>query len=292
MKEGTVIKGIGGFYYVSTDDGIYTCKAKGAFKKDKNILYVGDFVKIRVVDENEKEGFIEEIRERKNYTVRPPVANIDRMIIISAVSDPLPDTVFIDKMIALCEYNRIEPYLCFNKIDLTDDHKIIEDYEKIGYKVIRASATNNIGTEEIKELLADGITAVAGFSGVGKSSLLSSVTNLDLKTGTVSEKIARGKHTTRHVELFELEKGKFFADTPGFSSLEIDIIRKEELPELFIEFREHLGNCRFNNCSHTKERDCGVIDAVNEGKILKSRHENYIMFYDKLKLINEWEREK
>lgn len=292
MKEGIVVKGIGGFYYVSTDDGIYTCKAKGAFKKEKNILYVGDYVKIRVVSEEEKEGFVEEIRERKNLTIRPPLANIDRMIIISAVMDPLPDTVFIDKMLVLCEYNDIEPYLCFNKIDLTDDLKIVEDYEKIGYKIIKTSAETATGIEDLKSLLADGITAVAGFSGVGKSSLLSSVTNIALKTGRVSEKISRGRHTTRHVELFEIEKGKFFADTPGFSSLEIDIIRKEELPDLFIEFREYKDLCRFNNCSHTKERDCGVINAVKDGLIVPSRHENYVMFYDKLKLINDWEREK
>ena len=292
MKEGIVIKGIGGFYYVRTDDGIYTCKAKGTFKKDKNILYVGDYVKIRIVDEEEKEGFVEEIRQRKNVTIRPPVANIDRMIIISAVADPLPDTVFIDKMLALCEHNNIEPYLCFNKIDLTDDLSIADNYEKIGYIVIRTSAVNEIGVSYLKELLCDGITAVAGFSGVGKSTLISSITNLNLKTGKVSEKISRGKHTTRHVELFEVENGKFFADTPGFSSLEIDEIRKEELSSLFIEFRDYTDLCRFKDCSHTKERDCGVINAVRNGEILKSRHDNYVMFYDKLKLINDWEREK
>ena len=136
MKEGIVVKGIGGFYYVKTDEGIYTCKAKGTFKKDKNILYVGDYVELRVTNEEEKEGFVEKIRERKNVTIRPPISNIDRMIIISAVTDPLPDTVFIDKMIALCEHNKIEPCLCFNKTDLTDDHSIVSDYERLGYKFI------------------------------------------------------------------------------------------------------------------------------------------------------------
>lgn len=292
MKEGIVVKGIGGFYYVSTEDGVYTCKAKGSFKKDKNILFVGDHVKLRVVNESEKEGFVSEIKERKNVTIRPPMANIDRMIIISSVTDPAPDTVFIDKMITLCEHKKIEPVLCFNKIDLSSDLELISDYEKIGYKVIKTSALEGIGTEEFKNLLIPGITAVAGFSGVGKSSLLSSVMDIKLKTGKISDKIQRGKHTTRHVELFETEEGKFFADTPGFSSLEIDEVRKEELPDLFIEFEKYSHLCRFSDCSHTKERDCGVITAVENGEILKSRHNNYVAFYDKLKLINEWEREK
>ena len=292
MKEGIVVKGIGGFYYVKTDDGIYTCKAKGTFKKDKNILYVGDYVELRVTNEEEKEGFVEKIRERKNLTIRPPISNIDRMIIISAVTDPVPDTVFIDKMLVLCEHNKIEPCLCFNKTDLTSDHSIVSDYERLGYRVVKTSALKEIGTDSFKELLTDGITAVAGFSGVGKSSLISRVLDFNLKTGAISDKISRGRHTTRHVELFEIEEGKFFADTPGFSSLEIDSVRKEELADLFIEFKEYEGECRFSDCSHTKERDCGILKAVNEGKILKSRHDNYVMFYEKLKMINDWERNK
>lgn len=290
MKEGIIVKGIGGFYYVQTEDGIYTCKAKGSFRKSNKIPYVGDYVEIRIVNEEEKEGFIENIRERKNVLIRPPVSNIDRMIIISAVADPLPDTVFIDKMIAICEYNKIEPYLCFNKTDLDADLSIISDYEKIGYKVMKTSVKNETGLGDLKTLLADGITAVAGFSGVGKSSLLSTVINRELKTGSVSDKISRGRHTTRHVELFEIERGKFFADTPGFSSLEIDMIRKEELASLFIDFNDYTDNCRFKDCSHTKEKDCSVIEAVSDGRILKSRHMNYVAFYDKLKLINDWER--
>ena len=175
---------------------------------------------------------------------------------------------------------------------MSDDLKIVSDYEKIGYRVIKTSTVNEIGIDEFKTLLTDGVTAVAGFSGVGKSSLLSSVINIELKTGKISDKISRGKHTTRHVELFEIEKGKFFADTPGFSSLDIDEVRKEELADLFIEFKEYSHLCRFSDCSHTKERDCGIINAVKDGEVLQSRHNNYVAFYDKLKLINEWERDK
>ena len=212
------------------------------------------------------------------------------MIIISAVADPVPDTVFIDKMLAICEFNNIEPVLCFNKIDLSFDSSIIDEYEKIGYKVIRTSVKKGIGLEEIKSLLSDGITSVAGFSGVGKSSLLSYAIDKELETGSVSDKLARGKHTTRHVELFEVETGKFFADTPGFSGLEVDMIRKEELAECFIDFKPYNCNCRFKDCSHTSEIGCAVINAVKNGDISDSRHSNYKELYSKLKLINDWER--
>lgn len=290
MTEGIIVKGIGGFYYVKTKEDIYTCKAKGSFRKSNKIPYVGDYVNIRIVSDEKKEGFIEEIKTRKNFLIRPPVANIDRMIIISAIAEPSPDTVFIDKMIAICEYNNIEPVLCFNKIDLDADLSIVENYEKIGYKVIKTSVKDNIGLEQIKNMLTNGITSVAGFSGVGKSSLLSTAINKTLETGSVSDKILRGKHTTRHVELFEVSEGKYFADTPGFSSLDIDMIRKEELSSLFIEFYDYSDNCKFKDCSHTKELGCGVIEAVNSGNIIKSRHDNYVEFYEKLKLINDWER--
>lgn len=290
MIHGIIIKGIGGFYYVKTGEEIYTCKAKGSFRKSNIIPYVGDYVNIRIVSEEKKEGFIEEICDRKNFLIRPPVSNVDRMIIISAVADPVPDTVFIDKMLAICEFNNIEPVLCFNKVDLSYDSSIIDEYEKIGYKVIKTSVKNEIGLEEIKSLLSDGVTSVAGFSGVGKSSLLSYAVDKKLETGTVSDKLARGKHTTRHVELFEVEAGKFFADTPGFSGLEVDMIRKEELAECFIDFIPFIDNCRFKDCSHTSEIGCAVIDAVNDGDISVSRHSNYKELYNKLKLINDWER--
>ncbi len=292
MTEGIIVKGIGGFYYVKTPSDTYTCKAKGSFRKENKTPYVGDRVKIRIVNEETKEGFIEEIKERANFLIRPPVSNIDRMIIISAVAEPAPDTVFIDKMIAICEHNNIEPVLCFNKIDLEADLSIVSDYEKIGYKVMKTSVKDGVGLCDLKNMLINGITSVAGFSGVGKSSLLSIAINKQLETGAVSDKISRGKHTTRHVELFEVEDGKFFADTPGFSGLDIEILRKEELADLFIDFKDYKDLCKFKDCSHTKEQGCEVINAVNEGKIIKSRHDNYKEFYNTLKLINDWERIK
>ncbi len=290
MNQGIIIKGIGGFYYVKTANGIYTCKAKGSFRKNNVIPYVGDYVNIRIVNEEKMEGFIEEIGERKNYLIRPPVSNVDRMIIISAVADPVPDTMFIDKLIAICEYNHIEPVLCFNKIDLPYDTEIVKEYEKIGYNVIMTSVTKEIGLKNLKSLLSEGITAVAGFSGVGKSSLLSYAVDKDLETGSVSDKLARGRHTTRHVELFEVEEGKFFADTPGFSGLDIDIIRKEELAGYFVDFSPYMDDCRFKDCSHTSEIGCAVIAAVENGEISPSRHKNYKELYERLKLINDWER--
>lgn len=292
MTEGIIVKGIGGFYYVKTKADTYTCKAKGSFRKENKTPYVGDKVEIRIVNEETKEGFIEEIKERTNFLIRPPVSNIDRMIIISAVAEPEPDTVFIDKMIAICEHNNIEPVLCFNKIDLKADLSIISDYEKIGYKVMKTSVKDGVGLCELKNMLINGITSVAGFSGVGKSSLLSTAINKQLETGKVSDKISRGKHTTRHVELFEVEEGKFFADTPGFSGLDIEILRKEELADLFIDFNDYKDLCKFKDCSHTKEQGCAVLNAVNDGKIIKSRHDNYLEFYNALKLINDWERVK
>lgn len=292
MTEGIIVKGIGGFYYVKTKTDTYTCKAKGSFRKENKTPYVGDKVEIRIVNEETKEGFIEEIKERTNFLIRPPVSNIDRMIIISAVAEPEPDTVFIDKMIAICEHNNIEPVLCFNKIDLKADLSIISDYEKIGYKVMKTSVKDGVGLCELKNMLINGITSVAGFSGVGKSSLLSTAINKQLETGKVSDKISRGKHTTRHVELFEVEEGKFFADTPGFSGLDIEILRKEELADLFIDFNDYKDLCKFKDCSHTKEQGCAVLNAVNDGKIIKSRHDNYLEFYNALKLINDWERVK
>ena len=292
MTEGIIVKGIGGFYYVKTKADTYTCKAKGSFRKENKTPYVGDKVEIRIVNEETKEGFIEEIKERTNFLIRPPVSNIDRMIIISAVAEPEPDTVFIDKMIAICEHNNIEPVLCFNKIDLKADLSIISDYEKIGYKVMKTSVKDGVGLCELKNMLINGITSVAGFSGVGKSSLLSTAINKQLETGKVSDKISRGKHTTRHVELFEVEEGKFFADTPGFSSLDfenIEIILKENLQFCFPEFEKYIGQCKFVSCAHIGEKGCRICEAVKNGEIPESRHESYKMMYDEVKDYKEWE---
>lgn len=289
MQEGLIVKGIGGFYYVKCGEKIYSCRARGKFRKDIKTPFVGDRVKIRLIDS--EEGYVEEIEPRKNGLIRPPIANIDRLIIVAALKDPDPDTHFIDKLLVICGFHGIEPVLCFNKVDLNGDLTIPEVYRSIGYPVQITSTKKNYGTEAFKNMMSNGITAVAGFSGVGKSSLLNAVdASFGLKTGQVSEKLQRGKHTTRHVELYELENGGYLADTPGFSNLDIDMVRAEELKNFYPEFAPYMGNCRFADCSHTKEKGCSVLAAEAEGKIASFRLESYRMFYEHLKEIKEWER--
>ncbi len=283
------MKGIGGFYYVKCGDKLYSCRARGKFRKDIRTPFVGDRVKIRLIDENE--GYVEEIAPRKNCLIRPPIANIDRLIIVAALRDPKPDTNFIDKLLVLCGFYGIEPVLCFNKADLNEDLAIPDAYRDIGYQVQITSVKEHYGIEDFRNLIHSGITAVAGFSGVGKSSLLNTVDGeFGLKTGDVSEKLQRGKHTTRHVELYPLESGGYLADTPGFSNLDIDMVRAEELKQFYPEFTPYTEECRFADCSHTKEKGCAVLQAEKEGNIPSFRLESYRMFYEHLKEIKEWER--
>ncbi len=283
------MKGIGGFYYVRCGEKLYSCRARGKFRKEIRTPFVGDRVKIRLIDD--KEGYVEEIAPRKNCLIRPPIANIDRLIIVAALRDPKPDTHFIDKLIILCGFYGIEPVLCFNKADLNDDLTIPDAYRRIGYQVQITSVKESYGLEDFHHLIHSGITAVAGFSGVGKSSLLNTVDQkLSLQTGDVSEKLQRGKHTTRHVELYPLENGGYLADTPGFSNLDIDMVRARELKQFYKEFAPFEPECHFADCSHTKEKGCGILQAVAEGKIPSFRLESYRMFYEHLKEIKEWER--
>lgn len=291
MIKGLIVKSLGGFYYVKADDRIISCRAKGGFRNSKETPFVGDTVDLRIVSEELNEGYVEKIYPRKNKIIRPPVSNIDRLIIVSSLSSPEPDTVFIDKMTVMCEKSNITPILCFNKSDLGGDFKIVDEYKKTGYKVIVTSTLKEEGTEELKSIIREGITAVAGFSGVGKSSLLNTVTNTELsETGSISKKLLRGKHTTRHAELFPISDNAYIADTPGFSNLSIENLSKEELAELFIEFRPYIKECRFNDCLHLKEKDCMVKRAVEDGKIPDFRYESYKLFYDTVKDINDWER--
>ena len=284
MIKGLIIKSLGGFYYVKCGDRIISCRAKGGFRNSGETPFVGDTVDLRIVSEELSEGYVEKIYPRKNKIIRPPVSNIDRLIIVSSLASPEPDTVFIDKMLLMCEHNGITPVLCFSKSDLGGDTSLIESYRKIGYKVLVTSV-------EIKELIKEGITAVAGFSGVGKSSLLNKLYDKEIsETGDVSKKLSRGKHTTRHAELFPIGENAWIADTPGFSNLSIETLKKEDLPGLFIEFRPHIENCRFNDCTHRKERDCGVKAALEAGEIPGFRYDNYNLFFDTVKDINDWER--
>ena len=268
MIEGRIIKGIGGFYYVDTDNGLYECRARGIFRKNKITPLVGDFVKISVVDEENKKGVVEEIAERETELVRPPIANVNKALIVFAVKNPTPHLSLLDRFIVLAERENLEIVIILTKIDLDDDNtfeKIKNIYEPCGYKVIGVSNLEKKNIDKVKEELRDNTVVFAGPSGVGKSSLLNEIDkNFKLKTGDVSDKIKRGKHTTRHAELFELEFGGMVADTPGFSSLTLDDIEDVDLKDYFIEF-DNYDDCKFGSrCIHQNEPNCAVKEAVEK----------------------------
>lgn len=290
MINGVIIKGIGGFYYVATEKGVIECRARGKFRKLGIKPLVGDRVKVSVVNENTLEGAVEEIEERKNFLVRPPVANIECIVIVVAATKPQPDYFMIDKLIVSAQSRGIEVVIAVNKTDLESPDEIQSIYTKAGYDVVPVCAKNNYGVDKLKEKIAEKITAFAGNSGVGKSSLLNHF-GLSLEVGDVS-KIERGKHTTRHVELFEVEKGSYVMDTPGFSILEITDITADELKKYFREFAEYEGCCRFADCNHfgTKARDCALVEAVEKGDISQTRYESYKQLYEVLKEIKSWEK--
>ena len=287
MIEGRIIKGIGGFYHVDTDNGLYECRARGIFRKNKITPLVGDFVKISVVDEDNKKGVVEEIQERKTELVRPPIANVNKALIVFAVKNPTPHLSLLDRFIVLAERENLEIVIILTKIDLDDDNtfeKIKNIYEPCGYKVIGVSNLENKNIDKVKEELKDNTVVFAGPSGVGKSSLLNQIdSNFQLKTGDVSDKIKRGKHTTRHAELFELKFGGMVADTPGFSSLTLDDIEDIDLKDYFIEFEDY-DDCKFGSrCIHQNEPNCAVKEAVENGEIPKERYESYIQLLNEIR---------
>lgn len=287
MIEGRIIKGIGGFYYIETEKGLYECRARGIFRKNKITPLVGDFVKISVVDEDNKKGVVEEIQERKTELVRPPIANVNKALIVFAVKNPTPHLSLLDRFIVLAERENLEIVIILTKIDLDDDNtfeKIKNIYEPCGYKVIGVSNLEKKNIDKVKEELKDNTVVFAGPSGVGKSSLLNEIDkNFKLKTGDVSDKIKRGKHTTRHAELFELEFGGMVADTPGFSSLTLDDIEDVDLKDYFIEF-DNYDDCKFGSrCIHQNEPNCAVKEAVENGEIPKERYESYIQLLNEIR---------
>lgn len=295
--QGKIIKGIGGFYYVKTTDGdLYECRARGKFRNVDLKPQIGDNVSIEPTDEEYK-GYVTAIETRKNSFVRPPISNIDGMIIVASLNNPAPDTMFIDKMLVICEKCNIDAAVCFNKSDLADNEfkeSIVKTYDDIGYKTIVTCTLTGEGTDEIKNFLCEKTTAFAGFSGVGKSSLLNCILgSYNMQTGDVSKKLKRGKHTTRHVELFCTESGgdnTYIADTPGFSMLELpDDIKADNLKSYFKEFAKYEDNCKFGDCMHTSPKFCGVYDAVLQGSISQSRYENYKAIYNELKNKKEWQ---
>lgn len=287
MLQGKIIKGIGGFYYVDTENGVYECRARGIFRKDKITPLVGDRVKISIVDEESKKGVVEEIDKRDTELIRPPIANVDKALIVFAVKNPRPHLSLLDRFIVLAEKENLEIVIVLTKADLDDDNtleKITSIYELSGYKVIPVSNKTKLNIDAIKEELKDNVVVFAGPSGVGKSSLLNEIDeNFKLQTGEVSDKIKRGKHTTRHAELLKLECGGMVADTPGFSSLTLDDIDEDELKEYFIEFYEHDG-CKFGSrCIHENEPSCAVKEAVENGEISKKRYDSYIQLLNEIR---------
>ncbi len=287
--EGLIIKALSGFYYVETEEGIIECKARGRFRNSGTSLLVGD--RVEVATEGGK-GVVYKVLNRKNHLERPPIANIDKLFIVSSAVTPAPNCLLIDRLTALAEFKNITPIIIFNKNDEGDISDYVEKYSKVGYKTIECSAKTGYGCGEIKALLADSISAFTGNSGVGKSSILNLLfPELSLSTGEISEKLGRGRHTTRHTELFRHKYNGYVADTPGFSSLEADVSSldfKEDLINCFPEFSDYSGLCRFSDCKHIGENGCAVKKAVDQGKIEVSRLESYITIHNELKDLKHW----
>ncbi len=286
--QGKIVKGISGFYYVHVvGAGIYECKAKGVFRNKKIKPLVGDNVRISILDEAEKKGNVDEILPRKNELIRPAVSNIDKALVIFAAAKPQPNFNLLDRFLIGMEYQNIPVTVCFNKIDLVGEEeveKLRSVYEASGYELCFFSAKKQIGIEKVREQIKGHTIATAGPSGVGKSSLTNVLqSGVQMETGGLSEKIERGKHTTRHSQLIHIEGNTYLMDTPGFSSLNIPGLEKENLRDCYPEFRKLEPGCRFQGCSHIHEPDCAVKEALEEGKISRIRYENYCMLYEELK---------
>ena len=285
--EGKIIRGVGGFYYVHAKGTVYECRAKGIFRKDGVRPLPGDLVEIAVLDETEKKGNLERILPRKNELIRPAVANVDQAMVIFAFDSPKPNFNLLDRFLVSMEQKGIPPVILFNKLDLAREgqrEEIVGRYAPAGYRLLFVSAAQEKGMEEVRAALYGKTTTVAGPSGVGKSSLINRLQSEQLlQTGEVSEKIERGRHTTRHTQLLFVEEDTYILDTPGFSSIELYGIQKEGLGDFFPEIAFRADGCRFAGCSHLTEPDCAVRKALEEGKISADRYENYRLFYEELK---------
>ena len=291
--QGKIIKGIAGFYYVHVErQGIYECKAKGIFRKDHKKPLVGDDVDVEVLDEEEKLGHILEILPRKSALIRPAVANVDQALIIFAIVKPNPNFNLLDRFLIRMERQNLPTIICFNKQDIaTPEEKeaLQKAYETCGYQVLFISALEEEGLEQVRHILAGKTTTVAGPSGVGKSSLINRLApKANMETGAISEKIERGKHTTRHSEIIALGENTYIVDTPGFTSLDISEITKEELGSYYPEFVQYEPYCKFSGCAHNSEPSCGVKEAVADGKISQVRYDNYKVLYQELKEIKRY----
>ncbi len=290
VADGIILKGIDGFYYVETDSGIHECRARGVFRKKGMKPLAGDRVKVILSEING--NVVDCIYERTSMFTRPPVSNINKLFIISSVVEPSPNFLVIDRMTALACNKGIEPVVVFSKCDLANPAEYIEIYNKAGIEAFAVSCVTGEGIERIKNALKGHISAFTGNTGVGKSSILNAVfPHLELETGEISQKLGRGRHTTRQSELIKLEDG-YVADTPGFSSLEFegdDLMLKENVAFGFKEFLPYLGTCKFSTCLHVKDKGCKIIEAVEKGIISPSRHESYVAMVESARQLNEWE---
>ena len=291
--EGIILKALSGFYYVDGGDGALTaCRGRGKFRHQKLTPLVGD--RVRFTPLGEGAGILDEILPRKNQFQRPAVANIDQLVVIASGAVPVTDPFLIDRVVSIAEGRDCEPVICINKCDLDAAEELYQTYRKAGFLTLRVSAETGEGIPELAAAIAGKVSTFTGNSGVGKSSILNALEpEFRLQVGEVSDKLGRGRHTTRHVELFRLSSGAIVADTPGFSSFDtegMELRRPEELQYTFREFAPYLDQCRFTGCAHVKEKGCAVLAAVKAGEIPASRHESYVRLYQQAKEVPEWQR--
>ncbi len=291
--SGRIIKALSGFYYVQTEDGVVECRARGKFRLDGEKPLVGDLVEISV---EHGSGTVVSIAPRKNSFIRPAVSNVDMLVMLAANVNPVTEPFLIDRVAAIAGDQNVEILLCLNKCDLDPADRLYEIYTHAGFHVIRTSAQTGEGVEELRRAVSGKLCAFTGNSGVGKSSILNCINpDFSIKTGEVSDKLGRGRHTTRHVELYALPDGTLIADTPGFSSFETDrmeLVLKENLQYAFSDFGPFLGKCRYQDCAHVAEPGCAVRQALTDGEIEPTRYDSYLRLYDKMKQIKLWELEK
>jgi ribosome biogenesis GTPase len=292
MTEGLITKALSGFYYVESVGEVIECKARGLFRLEKNTPLVGDHVEFFTTEQGR--GIITAILPRKNSFIRPAVANIDKIVIVASGAIPVTDPFLIDRMTAIAHKKNCEPIICINKLDLDPANELFDIYVNAGYNTIRTSAETGEGLDELLNSIKGGISAFCGNSGVGKSSILNQLDSyFNIAVGEVSKKLGRGRHTTRHVELYKLAGNAVVADTPGFSSFDTDqLTSKEEIASLFPDFSDYIDNCRFIDCAHIKELGCAVLEALQARKLQKTRHDSYIRLYEQAKKYKKWEHKK